>query len=346
MIPNPYAISFGKIPSLMISRNSQYVDILDNFNSPEPSTQIYMIMGVRGSGKTVFMTELSNRIAEDEKWICIECNPERDILNNLAAKLCSIRGLPEIFRNAKLNLSLPGISLEISGEPPIYDVEVALAGMFKILQKKGFKILITIDETVNSRTMREFAATFQIFIRNDLPVFLLMTGLYKNIDALQNVKSLTFLHRAPKIELKPLNIGAMAGNYKNTFHIDESSALKMSKLTKGYSFAFQVLGYFTWNHDGNYEEALADYKQYLEDYSYEKIWSELSKKDKDVLYAASSTENGRISEIREKLGMKTNDFNPYRKRLIKQGLINGDERGYISFTLPLFETFVRENYYD
>lgn len=118
----------------------------------------------------------------------------------------------------------------------------------------------------------------------------------------------------------------------------------MAKLTRGYSFAFQVLGYFTWENDGRPEDVLDDYRQYLEDYVYEKIWSELSKGDKKILYGIAQSATGKISDIREILHMETNQFNPYRKRLLKKGIINGDERGYVRFVLPLFEQFVLENY--
>ena len=177
-----------------------------------------------------------------------------------------------------------------------------------------------------------------------LPVFLLMTGLYENINALQNEKSLTFLYRAPKMELAPLNIGAVARNYKKTFQLDDSSALEMAKLTRGYSFAFQVLGYFTWENHGKTEGVLDDYRQYLEDYVYEKIWAELSRGDRRVLFGIARSAAGRISEIRDILQMETNQFNPYRKRLIRRGIINGEVRGYVHFVLPLFEQFVLENY--
>ena len=68
-----------------------------------------------------------------------------------------------------------------------------------------------------------------------------MTGLYENINSLQNEKSLTFLYRAAKIELKPLNLRTIAENYHSKLSVDEETALKMARLTKGYSFAFQVL---------------------------------------------------------------------------------------------------------
>lgn len=78
------------------------------------------------------------------------------------------------------------------------------------------------------------------------------------------------------------------------------------------------------------------FKQYLEEYVYEKIWSELSSTDKQVAYAIATTDSTKISDIRETLDMSTNQFNPYRQRLIRKGVINGSEFGHVMFSLPLF----------
>ena len=47
-------------------------------------------------------------------------------------------------------------------------------------------MLITIDEVTNSKDIRIFTSAFQIFLREGLPVFLLMTGLYAHIERLRN----------------------------------------------------------------------------------------------------------------------------------------------------------------
>ncbi len=46
------------------------------------------------------------------------------------------------------------------------------------------------------------------------------------------------------------------------------------------------------------------------------------------------------------LNFTQNEFNPYRKRLLKRGLISGDKWGEIRFTLPYFENYVIEAYED
>lgn len=105
----------------------------------------------------------------------------------------------------------------------------------------------------------------------------------------------------------------------------------------------QVLGYFAWKKQPDIEVIMDDYRSYLEEYVYEKIWSELSVQDKKICHAIASTESAKIADIREFLNIDTNHFNPYRKRLLRKGLVDG-ERGYLRFTLPLFEDFVLANF--
>ena len=333
---NPFTVSFGKSPLEEIERPTQINEIIDVFSAQPIDRQIYIITGIRGSGKTVMMSSVAKRFKAEEDWIVVELNPETDMLRGLAAKLCSESACSEIFRRAKLNLSLLGFGIEISGEPPISDIESALDRMLESLKKKGKRVLVTVDEATNNSNVRIFAAAFQIFVRHELPLFLLMTGLYENIEDLQDEKSLTFLYRAPKIHLKPLNMFAIASRYRSLFHLDESDARKMASVTKGYPFAFQVLGYLTWRGNCGYDDILPLYRQYLEEYVYDKIWSELSAKDREAVIAIAKSGTGKVSDILLRLDSTAGKFSPYRDRLIKKGIVSDGTRGYLSFTLPLF----------
>ena len=130
------------------------------------------------------------------------------------------------------------------------------------------------------------------------------------------------------------------------FGLGHSDALEMAKLTQGYAFAFQVLGYLTWKNGGDYKSALGNYKLYLDEFVYDKMWSELSRKDKLVLFGMAKAGTGKVSDVKSLLNMESNEFSPYRIRLIRKGLISGSERGYVAFTLPLFDRYVLENYVD
>ena len=340
MSGNPYSLVFGQEPQQLISRHMQKNEIISTFSAEDHApSQIFMITGVRGSGKTVLLTEIAKHFKSQKNWVTVDLNPERDLLSTLVAKLTSHQDLLSIFKAAKINLSFLGFGIEIAGEPPVRDIEVALDRMLSSMKSHGKKLLIAIDEVSNTQTMREFAGTFQILLRHDLPIFLIMTGLYENIRSLQDARNLTFLHRAPRIELRPLNIKTIADNYRKNLPVTDAQALYLAKMTNGYSFAFQVLGYLVWNEKKISPQLERDYLTYLEDYVYDKVWSELSEVDKKVVIAIAEEQSGKIKSIRERLSMETNQFNPYRKRLIDKGLVFGDERGYISFLLPLFGQF-------
>ena len=341
---NPYTLLFGRAPEQLIQRTADKAEILQNFSYDDPTEQVYMISGVRGSGKTVFMTDISNQLKKEEEWVVIDLSSESNLLDDFASLLSSENSRAELFKKAKLNLSFWGFGLEVADSAPITSLQLALTKMLETLKKHRKKVLVTIDEVVNNKQMREFASTFQIFMRQELPVCLLMTGLFENIDELQNEKNLTFLYRAPKKCLEPLSKREMADNYKKALKINDSDAMEMAQLTKGYSFAFQVLGHFTWEAKGDFRKAVEQTKRYVSDYSYDKIWAELSNNDRKILYGISNTPSGKIVDVRNSLGITTNEFNPYRKRLIKKGLIDGSQYGYVKLVLPFFDEYVQENW--
>lgn len=339
---NPFTLSFGKKPLQYISRLSQTQQILETFQAPVPSNQIFMITGVRGSGKTVMMTNIAHELKADDSWIVIELNPTRDLLQSLAAKIYSLPEMHARFLNARLDFSAFGLGLSVENSTPATDIENVLELMLDQIKESGKRLLITIDEVTCSEYIRIFVSSFQIFLRQEQPIFLLMTGLYENLYDLQNDKSLTFLYRAPKLLLEPLNYTAVRNHYMKIFNIDTESASKMTSLTKGYPFAFQVLGYLYWENRStkNIDEILPEYDQYLEEYVYSKIWSELSEQDQRILLSISPDDGLKVKELRTRLQMSSELFSVYRDRLRRKGVIDTHEYGKVSFSLPRFSNFV------
>ncbi len=338
---NPYTLVFGQPPLEEIERTAQAERIIQEFCQERPSNRINLITGVRGCGKTVFLTHIANRLQQKDNWIVVNLNPKRDLSIGLAAKLDSNRFLHGIFHKAEINLSAFGIGMGIKGVPAISDIEEALVRMLQSIKKHGKRVLITIDEASNTQEMRAFASTFQILLREDLPVFLLMTGLYKSIDNLRNAEGMTFLERAPRTMLSPLDIYLIQQNYSLTLGLKEDEAMRLAKESKGYSFAFQTIGYFMWENPENREKAIQSAKEYLYEFAYWKIWSELSKIDKRIVRAIAKVPGGCVGEIRAILQYTSNQFNPYRNRLLKAGIIWSPENGTVEFNLPWFGDFAR-----
>lgn len=155
------------------------------------------------------MTNIVSEIKKDEEWLTVELNPTRDMLQSLAAKIYSMPQMNKIFVNAKLDFSAFGLGVSIENAAPVTDIENVLELMLENIKKHNKRLLISVDEVTNCEFVKVFVSSFQIFLRQDYPIFLLMTGLFENIYDLQNDKALTFLYRAPKIMLEPLSFTAV-----------------------------------------------------------------------------------------------------------------------------------------
>ena len=340
---NPFAITFGKTPELHIERTLQTQEITNAFESDNPLSQAFVITGARGSGKTVMLTDIAKHFSAKRDWIVIPLNPDRDMLQSFAAKLHSASGIRKSVSEKSIGFSLAGITAGIKTEAPAEDVETVLIRILKKLKEQNKKVLVTVDEAVSSQQLREFASAFQILVREDLPVFMLMTGLYDNIKNIQNQKTLTFLYRTPHIVLEPLNLKYVCDSYQDVFNISFAEAKKLALLCNGYAFAYQVLGYLLWESNKTKADSklLREYDKYLADFSYEKIWSELSENDRRFLVGMVHAKTHKVSELMDLISMPKSEFSVYRDRMKKRGLVDTSKRGELSILLPRFDEYIR-----
>ncbi|MCQ2522175.1 MAG: ATP-binding protein [Lachnospiraceae bacterium] len=340
---NPFAINFGIVPYQYIERQLIIEEIVDEMNADIVQNSCFMLTGIRGSGKTVTMTAIEKQLKEDKKWIVVDLSTERDMLQSLVAKLYDRDEFVRKFAQANLNLTGFGIGVAVEKKPPIADIESALEIILKEVKKSNRKLLVSVDEVTNNNYMKQLVSTFQIMIRQELPIYLLMAGLYENVHNLENEETLTFLYRAPKYEMEPLNITLVKMNYKKIFNISDDDAMELALATKGYPFAYQVLGKYVWESDEKKltEEVIAQYDMALAKYVYDKIWSELSKTDQWYLSLMANRSSMDVSELLEKSKKKKNEFSQYRSRLRDKGILDVSTRGVLRMRLPRFENYVQ-----
>ena len=333
---NPFTITFGKQPNRLISRYEDTDTILSTFDADNPVSQIFLIEGLRGSGKTVLMTTVAKELGKSDDWIVLNLNPVMDLLSGFAVRLQdAVSNKPEIL-NKGFNLSAAGFGIGINGEEKTTDYVGLIEKSFKSVIKKKKKVLVTIDEVLHDENMKVFASQFQIFVREDYPLFLIMTGLRENIREIQNDPSLTFLLRAPRIVTGPLSILQITKQYRDIFNLDDEQAENLAGLTKGYAFAFQALGVSYWdNHDKGMTAVLEEFDELLDDFVYKKIWSSLSGRERELIRALSDDEIS-TGEICEKTGMNNGTFSRYRDNLITKGIVFSPKFGYLSPVLPRF----------
>lgn len=339
---NPFMLTFGKQPNEYISRYENTDTILSTFEADNPISQAYLIEGVRGSGKTVLMTSIANQLSKNKDWIVVDLNSTQDLINDFAMRLLdSCKKFPDFFKQG-FNISVAGFGIGINGTDSPQDNVSIIENVLGYLKKHNKKVLITIDEVLHNDNMRHFASQFQIFIRKDYPIFLLMTGLYENIYAIQNDPALTFLLRTPKICMEPLSLHQIAKQYAEIFKVDEDHARNLARITKGYAFAFQALGllYYEYHTEMDIDKILLKLDDMLDDFVYKKIWSSLSRQDKDVVLAINGDET-KVSEICKKTDMTSSVFSKYRDRLIKRGILLSTGHGYVSLALPRLDIIAK-----
>ena len=189
------------------------------------------------------LSSIASKLSEDKNWIVVDPGPKDNILENVASEIYETTKAKKLFVKGEFSFSFHGLTFSLKGDEPVTTVNTLLKKMLGYLKDKNKKVLITIDEIDNSDQMKTFIQAYQSLLRLKYPLYLLMTGLYENVSKLQEDKSLTFLYRAPKIRLEPLYIGSIASAYETYLNSTKETSLELAKLTKGYAYAYQVLGY-------------------------------------------------------------------------------------------------------
>ncbi|MDC7278416.1 ATP-binding protein [Butyrivibrio fibrisolvens] len=338
---NPFTLTFGKQPGEYIYRYENTDTIVSTFEADNPISQAYLIEGVRGSGKTVLMTAIANIFSERDEWVVVDLNSTQDLITDFAQRLCAeCNKIPNLLKSG-FSVSVAGFGVGVNGIGQTQDNVGIIDSILSSLKKKNKKVLITIDEAMPSENMRFFASQFQIFIRKDYPIYLLMTGLYENIYAIQNDPALTFLLRTPKINMEPLSIPQITKQYKAIFKLETEDAHKMALITKGYAFAFQALGmlYYEYNDTLQWDELLSKFDDLLDDFVYKKIWEGLSEKDRELVRVIGTGVTS-VSDICEKLQISNTSFPRYKERLLKKGVLSIAGRGLVELSLPRFAEVV------
>lgn len=335
---NPFSLTFGKLPDRYINRYEDMTEVVSMFDADHPVAQTYLIQGVRGSGKTVFMTSISKTLTENDHWMAIDLNVSYPLLHDMALRLNDLCGERFDLGQRGMNVSLGGVGFGIGNGSDERDDVSLITRQLEVLKKKEIRLLITIDEVVPGENLRTFVSQFQIFLRQDYPVFLIMTGLYENIYGIQNDPILTFLLRSPKLTLEPLSIRQIVQEYRNSFGIDTEQARELAYITDGYAFAFQALGMLMWEYKDSLsmEEIKMKLDDLLDDYVYKKIWEGMTKKEKEIILAINGNDPVKTADICEMTHSSASTFSKYKERLEKRGILASPSHGYVTVKLPRF----------
>lgn len=342
MTMNPFAVSFGRTNSQIIERDSELQDVFRDFEAEPARKTAYILTGPRGCGKTVALSHVIDHYRNQKDWVVARLSLSDNMLEQMASLLYE-NGLAKYkFLKTEFSVSFHGLSFSVRGDSPATSIEAYLRRLLSYYESKGIRVLVAIDDVAKTPAMVDFIRAYQGFLIDHHDVRLLLTGLYKNISKLETERSLTFLFRAPKIQLSSLPLLAVTQSYEDVFDITEENALALAKMTKGYATAYQLLGDILFERAEKKitPEVLRLYDKGLAEWSYDIIWSELTPKEKEILLLIAEGASSN-QEVMEKLSMSKGNLAIYKRQLSLEGLLDVSIRGKTSFILPRFDRYVR-----
>ena len=141
---NPFTLTFGQKPTEFISRTNQIGKIIHTFDMENPSNKVYMVAGVRGSGKTVSLAEIADHYSSNDQWIVLRLSADTDLIAGAVSELTRVSQFHDLDLGLNLNLGIAELSVNKTNDS--LEKEAMLRNILEKLKNKGKKVLFIIDE--------------------------------------------------------------------------------------------------------------------------------------------------------------------------------------------------------
>ena len=358
---NLFTPDFGLHPHRVVGRDTMLREIQDGLGrGPLDPRFISVVIGYRGSGKTVILNEAED-VAAEAGWVVLSVDAttpgiygriERQIEGFLETGAAT-PSIPRFRRKSsetelKLNAGIASLRHTITKEiQPDWDLERKLATLGRFAAQSQRGVLLSVDELhAGPRVeLRRLSADLQrLTKRSELPIAFIGAGLPDIEYTLLRDRKMTFFSRCHDHRTDALSDIHVMSFLKTT--IDdahgtcEDAALRiLTDASDGLPYKMQLLGYSAWViADAPFkaidvsaaQEAVKDTERKMTWRVYEPTWESLSSTEQQILMVVAR-HNGTVS--RRVLGatvpMSSSWTSQNIKRLKNMGCIKSDSRGDI-----------------
>lgn len=356
-----FAPSFGNRPSMLVGRSALIARIVKGLESaPGSRDRAVLLLGQRGSGKTVLLWELADRMRKTGFVVANPTIVSEDLLPRIVEKVADDADLSPKRHVSGGSVGALGFTagLQLQQVPEIAKSrQQQLTELCRELTDKGKGVLFLIDELqANSPELRQFIITYQELVGERLNVALVMAGLPGAVSETLNDKILTFLNRAPRITLDPLAFGDVDAFYRQSFErlglsITPDLRRRAAECTAGSPYMLQLVGHNIARYaepDGKVTEscladALETSRTDFENDVCRTTLAALSEKDVEFLDAlAQDGEEASMGTIAERMDVTPDYAQKYRRRLIDGGIIEAAGRGRVRMAVPYLADHLRK----
>jgi hypothetical protein len=355
---NPFTPTFGSIPPLIAGRERLIHDIISGLdNKPGDPNRATIFTGARGTGKTVLLATITEE-ASGHGWIGANVTASEVMLDEIIVQIR--RNAAEYLKPTTLNritgIQIGGFGLTRESEAKDKTTwRAILTSLAEELNDMGIGLLITVDEVnVSYSGMWILVDTFQHMVRERIDVALIMAGLPYQVSLLLRNDRLTYLRRAFQHRLDPIPQNEVKLSMRHTIEdagrkITKDALTYAAAATDGFAFMIQLVGYHAWRQNPNRKTITLEDAEYavqfaatdMEQMIFESTIRELSKRDKDFLFAMiEDRDESNMSDIAKRMGVTVKYAGQYRKRLIEQGIIGDRGIGVVGFEIPMLKEYL------
>lgn len=131
---------------------------------------------------------------------------------------------------------------------------------------------------------------------------------------------------------------------------EESALDKIYEYTKGFPYFLQEWGYKAWNQaesspitSNDIEKATREVINQLDENFFRVRFDRLTHGERNFLRMMAAIGKGpyKVADIASKYDLKVSSLSPIRASLLKKGMIYSPSYGFIAFTVPLFDEFMK-----
>ncbi len=363
---NPFAPTFGAPPPMLAGREDILCELTDALDAgPTHPSYTSLLLGSRGSGKTVVLSELRLR-AEAKGWLSVSAAAVSTGLLDRVAHLAMehLNRWPGwLLTEVASRLASAGI-----GVGPDYDpnddlsrrIGNVLSALGLCLGSQSRGLLLTVDELHAGAAdeLRLLGTAVQEVTRvAQLPVAFVGAGLKALETTLLQDSSVTFLQRCARYEIGYLD-RASAWQALEQPVVDIGGRVTPDALeeavsaSQGYPFMVQLVGFHTWAAaaDPSTTIALDDVHVGAEHARRQvgrlivaPIWKGLSPAERRFLVAmAHDDDESRLADIANRMEVSSGYVGVYRGRLLTSGLLEQPRRGVVTFAIEAARNWIRQ----
>lgn len=344
-----------------------------------------MLLGLRGTGKTVLLNEIGRQVAQHDFIVTKIESPEHESLAELlyppmqkalrafstvhSAKALAKEGLTILQRFASIfRIDVAGIEISTSVPDGVADtgnLEVDLPDLFATLGKvaqaagKGWLLLIDEVQYLNSKDLSALLVALHHINQLELPIMFIGAGLPLLAKQTGDAKSyaerlIQFCDMGP-LSNEEIYEAIVQPIYEEKVCIEPEAVHWMAQGTHGYPFFLQEWAYCAWNiADGNtitLNDVKVAYSETLHalDKGFFKVrLNRLTPQEIEFVQTMASLGQGpyKVGAIAKAMHKNTLSIGPVRTRITQKGMIYSPQHGYVAFTVPLFDEFIRRHQSD